>query len=289
MSTAIPAEFPTRHSIPQLQPRVTPPGTPEELRNWYDTNCSLLEAVYDYLTGHQPLPKRSDQDPPETTEELKEREKREARREARRKALPGALAACEAAAQRVGDARHRLQVSQVLYRVHEKLIDLARRLLDHPPYPRYAEWKAADDARCRKTPGALVGLDHSWAALLAETDDIMLNRLKHDDIIEDMKVAILNPHPPAEPPTIWDHGDLKYSRDKRNPYIVTEEEDNLLQVFLDNPTAMTKCELENESGVTNVSRVLRRLVKSYDGQFADAIRMPGKKCAGGYLIHVKSR
>jgi hypothetical protein len=90
-------------------------------------------------------------------------------------------------------------------------------------------------------------------------------------------------------PTIWHHGDRAYSRDRINSFVVTPEEDHVLQTFLKSGKAMDTRDVTNRSGVTNVSRTIRALRSKYGGVFADAIRTPpdGKKGAGGYLILVR--
>jgi hypothetical protein len=94
---------------------------------------------------------------------------------------------------------------------------------------------------------------------------------------------------PPHAPTIWHHGDRAYSRDGINSLVVTEEEDNVLQTFLESGRAMQTRAIEDKSGVTNVSRVIGRLREGYEGVFADAIRTPGgKKGAGGYHIRVRN-
>lgn len=99
----------------------------------------------------------------------------------------------------------------------------------------------------------------------------------------------VTPPPPPEVPTVWSHGDRTYSRDGRNPYVVTAEEDYVLQAFLQRGTAMDTRDLETASGVTNIPRVIGRLIEGYQGQFAAAIRTPnGKKNAGGYFVRVRS-
>ncbi len=91
-------------------------------------------------------------------------------------------------------------------------------------------------------------------------------------------------------PTIWHHGDRSYSRDRINPIVVTYDEDNILQTFLDSGKAMDTREVANKSGVSNVSRTIGGLCKKYAGVFVDAIRTPhdGKKGTGGYFIFVRN-
>jgi hypothetical protein len=76
-------------------------------------------------------------------------------------------------------------------------------------------------------------------------------------------------------PTIWSHGDRAYSRDGTTSYCVSEEEDSILQAFLEAGKAMDTPTLEDKSGSTNVPRAIKRLCQRYSGVFADAIRMTG--------------
>jgi hypothetical protein len=46
-------------------------------------------------------------------------------------------------------------------------------------------------------------------------------------------------------------------------------------------------ELQKQSGVTNVSRVMDRLVTAYGERFAAAIRLPHRKGNGGYAAKVQ--
>jgi hypothetical protein len=93
--------------------------------------------------------------------------------------------------------------------------------------------------------------------------------------------------PPAK--VIWSHGDRAYSRDKINSFVVTLEENNVLQAFLKSGKAMETRHLVNSSGVTNVSRTIGGLCEGYGGVFDDAIRTPhkGRKGTGGYFILVR--
>ncbi|MBA4189474.1 MAG: hypothetical protein C0467_15900 [Planctomycetaceae bacterium] len=88
-------------------------------------------------------------------------------------------------------------------------------------------------------------------------------------------------------PIIWSHGGRSYSRDRVSQYFVTREEDFILTAFQQRGTAMDTTTLLDVSGVTNIPRVMANLIKKYDGTFADAVRKPGKKNAGGYLIRVQ--
>ena len=92
---------------------------------------------------------------------------------------------------------------------------------------------------------------------------------------------------PAEP-IIWAHGGRAYSHDGISPVLVSETEDYILTAFCEQNCAMDTRELENKSGVTNVSRAVAYLCKKYDRRFAGAISTPTKAAKGtGYYIRVR--
>ena len=82
------------------------------------------------------------------------------------------------------------------------------------------------------------------------------------------------------------HGNKSYSVDTGDPITVTNEEDSILQAFLDKQASMDTKELSGVSGVTNVSRTLKCLINNYGGMFQAAVRMPSRKNGGGYYIRV---
>jgi hypothetical protein len=89
---------------------------------------------------------------------------------------------------------------------------------------------------------------------------------------------------PADSPTIWHQGGRSYFIDGRDPVTVTLEEDNILTVFAKRDEARDTKRLADESGVTNVSRVMGHLAK----KFGDAVRTPGRKGKGdGYYARVR--
>jgi hypothetical protein len=106
--------------------------------------------------------------------------------------------------------------------------------------------------------------------------------------LEYAKAAELIEAAKPPPPAIWHHGKRAYSIDGMNSLVVTIEEDYILQTFLKAGRAMDTREIQNESGVTNVSRVIGQLCNGYGKVFAAAIRTPeGRKGSGGYLIRVR--
>jgi len=88
-------------------------------------------------------------------------------------------------------------------------------------------------------------------------------------------------------PFITHVGGRSYATTAHDSVEVTEEEHKVLQAFAKTRRAMTQGEIEDEADVTNVSRIVRRLVTAYSGRFATAVRRPGRKGKGGYLIHVR--
>lgn len=98
--------------------------------------------------------------------------------------------------------------------------------------------------------------------------------------------SLLLRSPAPDPPTIWSHGSNAYSIDGIDPVVVTEEENCILQAFLEKKTALGTRDLESASGVNNVSRVVNKLMKKHDGVFARAGRVPGKTKGAGYFFRV---
>ena len=94
---------------------------------------------------------------------------------------------------------------------------------------------------------------------------------------------------PKDTPTIWDHGNGTYSIDGCDPIPVSDEEDNILQVFLKDDKRMLTGELQKRSGVTNVSRVVGEIARKYNKRFSRAIEFPKpKKKRPGYYIRVRA-
>lgn len=94
--------------------------------------------------------------------------------------------------------------------------------------------------------------------------------------------------PGPTPPTIWFHGERSYSIDGVNPFKVSIEFDSILTAFRENTLPLETSELEEQSGVTNVSRAMKDLSEWNGGIFAKAIRVPSGKNKGGYFARVKS-
>ena len=86
---------------------------------------------------------------------------------------------------------------------------------------------------------------------------------------------------------IWSHGGCAYSRDGITPYVVTTEENYILEAFLIAGKPMDTRTLIEKSGATNVSRAISCLRERYGGAFRDAIRMPVKKGTGGFFVLVR--
>jgi hypothetical protein len=94
--------------------------------------------------------------------------------------------------------------------------------------------------------------------------------------------------PPVEvTPTIWFHAERQYSIDGKTPMKVSEELDNVLQVFLESQLAMDSTDIENNSGVNNASRAMSNLVAFSNGIFKSAVRIPTGKSQGGYYVRVQ--
>ncbi len=83
------------------------------------------------------------------------------------------------------------------------------------------------------------------------------------------------------------HAERQYSIDGNTPLKVSDEFDSILQAFLQSQGAMETRELEDRSGVTNVSRAMRALAAWNEGCFKAAIRIPSGKAKGGYFVHVQ--
>jgi hypothetical protein len=87
-----------------------------------------------------------------------------------------------------------------------------------------------------------------------------------------------------EPPTIWSHGERSYSTDGRMPILVSDEQDNILQCFLERDIALDTDGLTNKSGTVNVTTAISRIVEKFG---EGAIRRPKKK-GDGYFIRVRT-
>jgi hypothetical protein len=86
-------------------------------------------------------------------------------------------------------------------------------------------------------------------------------------------------------PTIWYHGGRSYSTDGLTPIIVSNEQHNVLQQFLDLNIALDTKSLE-KAGVSNVSTVVTKIANQFR---SDAVRRPGPNGKGdGFHIRVRS-
>jgi hypothetical protein len=92
-------------------------------------------------------------------------------------------------------------------------------------------------------------------------------------------------HPPTRPVIIC-LGDRCYQLDGGEPVSVSQAEDSVLRAFLRTP-AMGQKQLIGTSGYEHAVRILRNLVKKYNGALAPAIRLPGKKSASGYYVSIR--
>ncbi len=102
------------------------------------------------------------------------------------------------------------------------------------------------------------------------------------------RLPVLHDSPPPALPTIIHLGRGVYQPPGAAfPVRVSPSEDFVLGAFLRQP-AMTLPELADLSGVAEASigKVVARLVTSYDGAFAAAIRRPGRRGRGGYAIRI---
>jgi hypothetical protein len=80
--------------------------------------------------------------------------------------------------------------------------------------------------------------------------------------------------------TVWYHGGRSYSPDGKTPLLVTREQHDFLQAFLDNPGQALSTELLGKC-VNNPSRVARDLGERFPG----AVRLPAHR-GDGYFVCV---
>lgn len=88
--------------------------------------------------------------------------------------------------------------------------------------------------------------------------------------------------------TIVMEGKKCFSINGGQPRTVADNEACVLQAFLRLPSMDTE-QLRNESGVNNPGRVLRKLVKKWNGEFEPAIDLPGKRGNSGYRVRVHNK
>jgi hypothetical protein len=81
-------------------------------------------------------------------------------------------------------------------------------------------------------------------------------------------------------------GDLRYQVGQEVPLRVTEDEDTVLQTFLEKPTRLFTRDLKAASGLEDPVSILRRLTTKYSGAFACCIVRPGRKASEGYFVKV---
>jgi hypothetical protein len=81
-------------------------------------------------------------------------------------------------------------------------------------------------------------------------------------------------------------GEKQYRVEGANPVTVDENEDNVLQAFLER-ASMDEEALRNKSGAPHAAKVLKRLKTKFGGMFNHAIRRPGGKGKGGYHVSIR--
>ena len=87
-------------------------------------------------------------------------------------------------------------------------------------------------------------------------------------------------------PVIYSLGESAYRVGNGRPVSVKENEDAVLEAFLEMPV-MTSAVLKSRSGNPDAPIVLNRLRKRYQGIFAPAIDCPGVPGKGGYAATVE--
>jgi hypothetical protein len=89
--------------------------------------------------------------------------------------------------------------------------------------------------------------------------------------------------PTTDPPAIWYHGGVSYSRDGRSPECVSTQCHNLLRQFLDRDEARTTAEIET-AGVNNATVAAQRVIEQFGADRAHKSRLKGS----GYFFRVRS-
>jgi hypothetical protein len=100
-----------------------------------------------------------------------------------------------------------------------------------------------------------------------------------------------SPSSPSEsaqdPGTIWAHGSGAYSIGGSEPYSLSNQMDEVLQLFMRDRTALTGKQIRAACGCSNPSKVISDLKKVHGGRFASGIRTPGTQGKdGGFFIRV---
>ena len=88
-----------------------------------------------------------------------------------------------------------------------------------------------------------------------------------------------------ETPVIECIGERTYRIEGGKAVTVPDQEDAVLQAFVGRSSHDSKS-LDETSGYTDARKTLRRINQKYDGQFAPAIKFPGKANSGGYSASV---
>jgi hypothetical protein len=103
--------------------------------------------------------------------------------------------------------------------------------------------------------------------------------------------AVTGPHSASEEhePCIISHGDRFYSIGASRRIAVTENEDLALQALLrSSPRTLDSFQRETNKDGRDVAKSLRGLKNGkYDGLFAPAIQLPGRRGRGGYQANVR--
>jgi hypothetical protein len=86
--------------------------------------------------------------------------------------------------------------------------------------------------------------------------------------------------------TIISLGNCLYRIDNSEQILVTDNEDNVLQAFLESP-AMDSATLHDKSGVPYARRVLKKVSEKNNNLFSPAINFPGTKSGGGYRVSIQ--
>lgn len=128
--------------------------------------------------------------------------------------------------------------------------------------------------------------------------EVMRNAFHHEQQLLDLAASVQPHAAPAseakqgegETPggaVIVSLGNRQYRVGSHPPVVVSENEDTVLQAFLEQAN-MDTADLIERSGVGRAARVLSDLASKYGGAFAPAIRRPGAKGKGGYFVSIQA-
>jgi hypothetical protein len=175
----------------------------------------------------------------------------------------------------LSDAEERFQL--------RRLVDNALLLFGHSRFTqetgkRLDIWLRPRWPETRSASGLVV--DHIAGLAFGRVTDLLEEELRS-------ATSKLTPPPPApsNPPTIWYHGGVSYSRDGLKPITVSRGMHTLLSAFLGSEQAMTSKALE-DTAVPNVAAMVNKIAEKFG---EEPIRRPGQKARGdGYFIRVRS-